>query len=297
MSERRGALLVAAAATCWSTGGLIVRLVSTDAWTTNLWRGLFASAFFTLVVLLGARGRAGREWRRMGWPGVAVALGMAAASTFFVLALARTSVANTLILMSVGPYITGLLGWLLMGERVRGRTWVAMAVALAGTVVMVSSSWARGAVTGDLLALGMAASFALSTVMVRRHPEIPMTPAAALAGAFTFLVVLPMASPLTTPPRDVALLALFGVGQLGVGFLLFAAGARRIPAAETSLIGMLETVLGPLWVWLFIGERPATASLVGGGLILGTLAAHAALDLLRPPPRPGCGGWPPVRDS
>lgn len=294
MSERRGALLVAAAATCWSSGGLIVRLVSTDAWTTNAWRGAFASAFFTIVVVLLHRGE--RPWRRMGWPGVAVGLGLGAASFFFILALSRTSVANTLVLMSVGPYITGLLGWLLLGERVRGRTWLAMAVALAGTVVMVGSSWARGSVAGDLLALAMAGSFALSTVMVRRHPQVPMTPAAALAGAFTCLISLPMATPLAAPARDVALLALFGVGQLGIGFLLFAAGARRIPAAETSLIGMLETVLGPLWVWLFLGEQPPATTLLGGALIVGTLAAHAALDLLCPPARTG-RGWPPMRDS
>lgn len=294
MSERRGALLVAAAATCWSSGGLIVRLVSTDAWTTNAWRGAFASVFFVLVVVLLHRGE--RPWRRMGWPGVAVGLGLGAASFFFILSLSRTSVANTLILMSVGPYITGLLGWLLLGERVRVRTWFAMAVALAGAVVMVSHSWARGSVAGDLLALAMAGSFALSTVMVRRHPEVPMTPAAALAGAFTCLISLPLANPLDAPGRDVALLALFGVGQLGVGFLLFAAGARRIPAAETSLIGMLETVLGPLWVWLFMGEQPPATTLLGGALIVGTLAAHAALDLLKPPVRAG-RGWPPMRDS
>src|SRR5207302_4587563 len=190
------------------------------------------------------------------------------------------SVANTLILMSTGPYVTGLLGWIVLGERVALRTWLLMGVTLAGAVVMVSDSYLRGTILGDLLAIVMASSFAIATVIIRRHPEIQMAPAAALATALTALVALPMADPLGTAPRDLALLAFFGVGQFGSGFLLFTAGARLIPAAESSLIGMLETVLGPLWVWLLLSERPGAASLAGGALILAALLANTVVDLL-----------------
>ena len=275
------------ATVCWSTGGLIARLVTTDPWTTNVWRGGTCAVALALVVWI-THGRATAEqWRRIGWAGVGVAACLAVASTSFILALARTSVANTLILMSVGPYVTGLLGWFLLGERVRFRTWLTMAVALGGAVVMVSSSYARGAVGGDLLGLVMAGAFATATVLVRRHPTIMMTPAAALGAGLTCLLALPMAAPFRASSRDIALLALFGIGQFAVGFLLFTAGARLIPAAETSLIGMIETVLGPLWVWLALGENPGLASFLGGTLIVGALLVHAGLDLLDPRPRPG----------
>jgi drug/metabolite transporter (DMT)-like permease len=281
-AARRGALLVAGAAVCWSSGGLIARLVTTSPWTTSLWRSLFASLFLALVLWV-VRGRGiFAQWRDGGRPVLAVALCMALASTCFIFSLAHTSVANTLILMSTGPYVAGLLGWVLLGERVARRTWLSMAVALAGAVVMVSDSYSRGSLVGDLLAIVMAASFAVATVLVRRHPEIQMAPAAALATALTALVALPLAHPLETAPRDLALLAFFGVGQFGAGFLLFMAGARLIPAAESSLIGMLETVLGPLWVWLVLNERPGTASLMGGALILAALLANTLVDLLTP---------------
>jgi len=281
-ATRRGALLVACAAVCWSSGGLIVRLVATSPWTTSLWRSLFASLFLALV-LWAVRGRGiVAQWREGGRPVVIVALCMATASTCFIFSLAHTSVANTLILMATGPYVAGLLGWVWLGERVALRTWATMGVALAGTVVMVSSSYARGAVLGDLLAIVMAASFAVATVLVRRHPEIRMAPAAALATAFTALIALPMAEPFSISPRDFALLAFFGVGQFGAGFLLFMTGARLIPAAETSLIGLLETVLGPLWVWLVLGERPEAASLAGGALILAALLANTLVELVTP---------------
>ena len=282
LPARRGALFVAAAALCWSSGGLIVRLVSTDPWTTSLWRSSFA-ALFLAVVLHAVRGRwIGAQWREGGRPVFMVAACMSLASTCFIFSLAHTTVANTLILMSMGPYVAGLLGWLLLGERVALRTWLAMGVALVGTVVMVFNSYARGAVIGDLLAIIMACSFAVATVLIRRHPHIEMAPAAALATALTALIALPSASPLHTAPRDMALLAFFGLGQFGVGFLLFMMGARLIPVAESSLIGMLETVLGPLWVWLVLNERPSAAALTGGALILGALVVNAVLDLLRP---------------
>ena len=271
---------MAAAAVCWSSGGLIVRLATTDPWTTSLWRSLSASLFLSLVLWLARRRHIVAQWREGGRPVVAVAVCMATASTCFIFSLAHTSVANTLILISTGPYVAGLLGWLVLGERVAPRTWLSMGVALAGAVIMVSDSYGRGAILGDLLAIVMAGTFAVATVLIRRHPEIPMAPAAALATALTALVALPLADPLHTAPRDLALLAFFGVGQFGAGFLLFMAGARVIPAAESSLLGMLETVLGPLWVWLVLDERPAAASLTGGAVILAALLGNTLIDLL-----------------
>ena len=272
-------LLVAGAATCWSTGGLIARLVTTDPWTTTLWRCVFSAAFLIVVVAVVRRQGVLAQWRATGWPGVGIAACMATASTCFILSLSYTSVANTLILMSVGPWVTGLLGWLLLGERVRSRTWLTMGVALLGVVVMVSGSYGTGRLAGDGLAILMASAFAMATVLVRRHPDIQMTPAASLSAVLAALLVLPMASPLAASPRDLGLLALFGIGQFGAGFLLFMAGARLLPVAETSLIGMLETVLGPLWVWLLLGEEIGVRSIIGGLVILGALVLHTLLDL------------------
>lgn len=273
---------MASAAVCWSSGALIARLVATTPWTTNLWRSLFASAFLAVLLSIVRRRSIVAQWRDGGHPVVAVAACMAMASTCFIFSLAHTSVANTLLLMSTSPYVVGVLGWLVLGERVPRRTWLTMGVALAGAVVMVSRSYGRGGLLGDLLAIVMATSFAVATVLVRRHPHLPMAPAAALATTFTFLMALPLATPLDTTARDLLLLAFFGIGQFGAGFLLFMAGARLIPAAQTSLIGMLETVLGPIWVWLVLDEHPDTTSLAGGALILAALLVNTAADLVRP---------------
>ena len=281
-SRRRGFWLVVAAAICWSTGGLIARLVATGPWTTVFWRSVFCAAFLSVAVAIARRGRLGRVVRDTGWPGLLMAACFATASTCFIMSLARTSVANTLVIQSLSPFIAGLLGWLWLGERVRRRTWVAMGAALVGTVVMLWGSTGTGSRAGDLFALATATAFAAATVIVRSHPTVSMPAAVALAAALGALVASGWADPLSATSGDLALLALFGIGQLGAGLLLFTAGARLIPVAEASLIAVLESVLGPVWVWLAVGERPGAFSLVGGAVILSALVAHTAADLIRP---------------
>lgn len=273
-----------AAAICWSSGGLIARLVGTDAWTTVFWRSVFCAAFLSVAVAVAQRGRLPHIVREAGWPGLLMAACFATASTAFIMALSRTSVANTLIILSLSPFIAGLGGWLCLGERVRRRTWIAMGVALIGTVVMLWGSPGAGSRIGDALALVTATAFAAATVVVRWHRTVQMPAAAALAAALAALFALGHARPSSATGPDLVLLALFGIGQLGAGMLLFTAGARLIPVAEASLIGVLECVLGPLWVWLAIGERPGLFALTGGVVILSALVAHTAADLAQPRP-------------
>jgi drug/metabolite transporter (DMT)-like permease len=281
----RGRLLVAAAAVCWSTGGLIARTVGTDPWTTVFWRGLFCAGFLLAVTTLReGRGTPG-VLGRMGGTGFGMAVCFATASTCFIMALARTSVANVLVIQSLSPFIAGLLGWVWMGERVAGHTWVAMSVALLGSAVMVSryfhGATALNSPSGDLLAFAVALAFACAIVFLRRRPQVQMLPAAALAAVLTSLFAALPADPRSAGPGDLLLLALFGGGQLGLGMILFTAGARRIPVAEASLIAVLESVLGPLWVWLVLGENPGLPSLIGGGLVLAALTGHTAVGLRR----------------
>jgi drug/metabolite transporter (DMT)-like permease len=283
--RRRGRLLVAAAAVSWSLGGLMARSVGTDPWTTVFWRGLFCAAFLVAVTALREGRRTPRVFGGMGGTGVGMAVCFAIGSTCFIMALHRTSVANVLIIQSLSPFMAGLLGWIWMGERVAGRTWLAMGVALLGTAVMVSryfySTPASGSFGGDLLAFAVALTFALATVLLRRRRQVQMLPAAALAAALTSAIAWGSATPRAAGAGDLALLALFGAGQLGLGMILFTAGARRIPVAEASLIAVLESVLGPVWVWLALGENPGVPSLVGGAVVLAALAGHTLADLRR----------------
>lgn len=277
-----GLLLVAAAAAVWSTGGLIVRLLDvTDSWTISFWRSLFASIFLVGYVLAQGRSESVRWFRQIGLPGVLVGACLAAASLGFVLALGLTTVANTVIILASGPLIAAVLAWLLLGEKINVRTGLAMLLSMVGVGVMVRGSAGGGSRLGDLIALGIAGAFALATVVIRRQRHVRMTPAMLIGTLIGLTVSGVLAADLTVSVRDLGLLLVFGGFQLGTGWALFAVGARMAPAAEVTLVSLLETVLGPLWVWLFVDEDPGGSALLGGALVLAALVLNAGLDLRR----------------
>jgi len=278
---RRGALLVAGGALAWSSSGLIVRMTATDAWTTLFWRSIFASLFLVSYVGLRDRGMAATNFRKLGLPGLGVAVSFAISMGSFILALKETAVANVLIFQAAAPFVAALLAWLWLGERVSRGGVTAIAATLVGIVVMVSDSVAKGRVYGDLLSAVMGISFAVMVVLARRHRAVPMTAATCLATALTGIVALPFAS-FAVAPGDLALLALFGVGQMGLGLIMFTAGVRLIPAADAGLITVLEVIAAPVWVWLAFGENPGLRAIVGGAIVLAAVVFHTLIEKRTP---------------
>ncbi len=280
--HRRGILLVALAVVVWSTGGPIVRAVEAETWTIVFWRTLFAAVAMFLYIALRERRRTVEVFRRVGLAGVAVGLCFASASTCFIIALSYTTVANVLIIQSLSPFIAALLGLAFLGERVPLRRWLAILAAVGGITLMMSASFGSSSLAGDLLALVIAFAFATATVILRRHAEVRMTPAACLAAVFGFLFSLLFAEPLAVSAGDLGFLALLGVGQLSLGLILYTTGARLIPAAEGTLITVSEAILGALWVWLLFAEDPGPHTIAGGAVVLLALALHTALDWRQP---------------
>ncbi len=214
-------------------------------------------------------------FRYMGWPGLAVALCFATASTSFIVALKYTSVANILLIQAGVPLIAALIAWIIFREKVSGPTWLAIAVVIAGVGVMVSESF-TGEVSpiGDSLALLIAFCFATATVITRRYAHVRMAPAVCTGTIIAAIFSGAMASSLATSSYDTGLLFVFGALNLGLGLALFVTGARLLPSPIAALIGTAEPMLGPLWVWIFLNEVPTRLTLIGGGIILIALIAH-----------------------
>ena len=270
----RGVLLVILAALLWSTGGLIVRSLATDAWTTVFWRGLAAGGFLLAFIAIRERRRAVASFLRIGWPGLVVTVCNASASTAVVIAFNLTSVADTLVILSSAPLLTAALGRVVLGERVGAVSGLAMLASVAGIGLMVSDSAANGSILGDIVATVVPIAQAITGVILRRYPAVQMTPALCAATLLTSIVAAPFASPLAVSAKDMGLLAFFGAGQLGLGLALFSFGAPLIPVVEAALLSLLEPILGPLWVWLALGERPSRGAIIGGLIVLAALAAH-----------------------
>ena len=272
----RGQLAIALAAVVWSTAGVIQRQLSVGVATQLAGRALFAALAVAAYVAVTERGRVAAACRSIGSAGVGFAACLAVASGAFIIALNHASVAQVLFIQSIAPVMAALLGRALLGERLSARTTVAMVVALLGVGVMVGSP-GGGSALGDGLALLMALGFAVSIVIARLRRDVSMAPATGLAQLMLLIAAAPiaLAGQISLSVPDVLWLALFGAGQIGLGLILLTIGARIIPAAQVALISLLEVVLGPLWVWLAVGERPGLATIIGGAIVVAAVTVQA----------------------
>ncbi len=280
---RKGLFLMTGAGLCWSTGGILVRNVRlTDPWEIVFWRSVFMVLFLLVVLLFWHRANAGVRIVEVGLQGVLAGGLLASTFFFFILSVTRNTVANTFVLMSIGPFFVAVFGRIFLGERVPLRTWNAMLVALAGILLMFFEGMDAGRSLGNMLALGVPTAFALNVVILRRaRARVSMVPTVMLAGVFSILIALPLAWPLSPTFHDLTVLWIMGWAQLGLGCVLMTIATRYLPASEIGLFALLETMLGPIWVWLGIGERPSNTALLGGFIIIGALLANGILGMRR----------------
>jgi drug/metabolite transporter (DMT)-like permease len=282
--RRRGQLFVVLAAVAWSSAGLLQRELSVDTATQLAGRALFAFGFLAGFVAVSNRGRAILPFRSMGRAGFAVAVCTAVASGSFIVALNYAKVANVLFMQAAAPIAAALIAWVALGEAVTRRSCVAMAVAVLGVGLTVGSP-GSGGVLGIAVSLVMTLAFAAAIVITRHRRDVSMAPAVCLSQFLVLLAIAPLAHPAAVTARDLGLLVLLGVGQVGLGLVFLIVGARLIPAAEVALITLLEVVLAPLWVWIAISERPARTTIAGGLVVIVAVLLQTTQDSRRLVPR------------
>jgi drug/metabolite transporter (DMT)-like permease len=272
---------MAGAALCWSLAGIIIRNVTlANKWEIIFWRSFFSFVAMLLFLLFAYRAKAFASVRASGWAGVLSGAMFAIMIVFFMLAVQITTVANTQAIMSLAPFTGALFGWIVLGERLPARTLVAMSCALAGMLIMFAESLGSGRTTGNLLALAVPIAYGVNVTLLRRAgKQVDMMPAVLLGSLMSALAALIFSMPLAARLGDLGLLAFMGFVQLGLGCILFIKAARYLSAAEIGLIGLLESLLAPLWVWWGVGERPGSAALLGGVVVLGSLAVNELMSL------------------
>lgn len=271
------------AATCWSSGGYLVRQLSiVDAWAIVFWRSLFMALFVVGVLGVIHRRRTLRAIRNAGTPGLLAGAFLAGTFFFYIGSLTRTTVANTNVLMSVSPFLAALAARWILREPVPLRTWLAMGVAFAGIVAMFAHSLHGGRLTGNLLALGVSVCFAAQLTMLRKfHASVDMLPQVLVAGVLSLVAAALVAPTLAVTARDLAILATMGCVQLGIGCLLATAASKDLTATELGLLALVEPILGPVWVWVLMNEAPGDATLIGGTIVLAAVFANEAFSAYR----------------
>ncbi len=270
-----GTLLTALGVLVLTPDGLIIRLIHVDAWTILFWRGIFFSIGILGFYFLRFRLRTVDLIRMMGWRGWQAAVLFASSTIFFVNAIQTTSVANVLVIIATAPLFSALISRVFLKEHIAPSTWIAILISCGGIAVLFVGSLSDGNSIGDFYALASSISIASQITTVRQSKHIDMVPSLGLSGLLFAVFALPFASPSSVSIQDLSYLALLGLFILPIAFGLITIGPRYIPAAEVSLLMLLETFLGPIWVWLVLGESAEVETIFGGALVLCTLMGHA----------------------
>ena len=288
-AHKYGLLFVFAAGVLWSTVGLGIRMIE-DAvvWQILLYRSISMSLFLYLVIRVRSGESPFVQIRRTGFPAVVAGLALVAAYSGGIYAIQNTSVANAMLLFATAPFMAAVLGWLILRERVRVATWIAITIALCGIAIMVSDKSGEVAIFGSLAALGSALGFAVFTVALRWGRTGEMLPSVFLSGIFAFVITLGICQllglSLALSVRDGSVAMGMGVFQVGAGLILYTLGSRSLPAAELALLSLAEVLLGPIWVWLFLNETASTNTLIGGAVLLIAIVGNAVSGKRRKPP-------------
>ncbi|MBW9112330.1 DMT family transporter [Rhizobium cauense] len=262
-----GILLVGIATIMWSTAGLFVRALDLDIWTVLGWRSVFGG--LTLAIITFAKKRISAEPGKVPLYFYPLFGLMAAISMYgYVGALKLTTVANVLAIYATVPFVAAAIAYIWLKETISRRVLIASLIAFVGVVIVAGFGARPEDIAGNALAFLMTLTFSILLVAARRYPALRLAPVNALGSGFCVLLCLPLMSHTLPSWQEIAVLAVFGSTTSGIAYLLFMTGGRYIPSSEAGLIGLLDVVLGPLWVWLAFSETPSVSTIIGGVIIL-----------------------------
>ena len=280
MSKRNAVLLILMGGTCMSFVGLILRLIAqADAFQILFYRSISLAMMVMLVACLKRRCKPRAFLQGLDRHDFRMGLALSLAFATYVFAMLLTSVASTLFILTAAPFLAALIAWIWIGETPRRVTWAAMAAATLGVGLMIGDGFSTGRTLGNLLALLSALLFALMLVLARRSRKTDVLGGTFLGGvlaaALALATALILGDGIAASGRDIGLSLFMGAFTIGLGIALVTWGTPFVPAAEVSLLVLIESVLGPIWVWLFLAEAMRPVEMLGGGIVLAAVVMLA----------------------
>lgn len=267
----KGLLYIAAAALCWSTGGIGIKAISDSALKVSFYRSLIAGVALLLVFRKSVWGQ--RWWQSSRVFAVAI-VSYGACLVAFVIATKWTTAANAIFLQYAGVVWVLLLSPLIVHEPMRGRDAVAITVALGGMALFFVGKFEARGMSGNGMALLSSIFFALLILCLRREHDAAQA-AVTWGNLALAAVLLPfVAHDLALTPKSLLVLLFLGVVQIAIAYALFVRGLKHVTATQASLTGMLEPVMNPLWVFLFLGEQPSPFAILGAVVVLAAIGWH-----------------------
>ena len=269
ISKIPGPILVFMGAISLSFGGLIVKsFEGSTLWQILFWRSLFFSLTILLFLIITYKKKLFKAFYESGLPGFFGGIILSFGFCGYVFAMYNTTVANTNFIISTQILFLAAFGYLFLKETISSITLTSIIFAITGVLLMVGNSLSPGEMSGNLAAFSMPITFAVLIIIVRKFPNVDMVPAQFIAGVSCCFIGFLLSEKLMISSHDILLGFTAGFFQVGFGFIFITIGARSTPSAMVGIIMLSESVLGPIWAFLFVGERPSLFTLIGGGVIL-----------------------------
>ncbi len=264
-----GPLLIFFGALSLSFGGLIVKsFEGATLWQILFWRSLFFSLTVLTFLIITYKSKVFKSFYVSGLPGFIGGLILSIGFCGYVFAMYNTTVANTNFIISLQILFLAIFGFFFLKEKINLITLISLILAMTGVLLMVGNSLSPGELSGNLAAFTMPITFAVLIMIVRKFPSVDMVPAQFVAGISSCLIGLSLSPTIMISPHDIFLGFIAGFFQIGFGFIFITIGARTTPSAMVGIIMLSESVLGPIWAFLFVSEIPSLYGLIGGAIIL-----------------------------
>ncbi|MDM7933049.1 DMT family transporter [Tabrizicola sp.] len=282
MRYGQGVALVLAAGSLWSLMGLGLRQIEdASVWAILFWRSLGMVPVLWLFIHVTSDGRPIAAIRSVGIAGAVGGFGLVFAFAGAIYAIQTTTIANAVFLFTASPFVAAIFGWILLGERVKPWTWAAIGLAVFGMYLMVREGLAMGALAGNIAALLSAVGFGAFSVALRWGKVKQMLPVSMLGGVFSAGVaagvLAAQGAPIVVSGWDIGISMSIGALIVALGMVMYTLGSRVIPAAELTLLSLIEVLLAPMWVFVVLGETASPATFVGGGVLLAAVALNAVM--------------------
>ncbi|MBW2368622.1 MAG: EamA family transporter [Deltaproteobacteria bacterium] len=260
---------------------LLIRMVALEGWELLFWRSILAGFVFGLVILFNCYRARSFESLAIGWDGLLLSACMTICCSTFIIAFQYTKAANILVIIAVAPMFSAQFDRLVFKCKLPGRTWFAMVACLLGVILLVADEIGTGSQLGNFFALGDAIFLGIAFSLMGQVKSESVIPALGLGYTLPAVMAFPFITSLAVPAESIPQMLIMGLIIVPVSFLLVSKGPKYIPAPEVALFILLETVCGPLLVWIVLGVNPGRYALIGGIIVIGTLACHSAVALMQ----------------
>mgnify|MGYP003297511779 FL=1 len=277
--QKKGSLMAFVAVMFITPDSLFIRLSNVETWSLVFYRGIIPFVLVFIGMLLIYRLKFFNLLRSNGYYGFAYILTFSITNIAFVVSIQNTNVANTLIMIATAPMLSAILGSFFLRENPDKKTWIAIFITFFAALYIFYDSIKLGNFFGDILGFVAAMGLAVGAVIIRSAKKLNLVPSAVVGKLIIALFAMFFVKDYSLNNNDIYIVPLMCVMCVAIPFVLVTIAPRFITAAEVNLFFLLETIIGPIWVWLIIKEQPTPETIVGGAIIVLTIATHSFLKL------------------